>query len=240
MRSIRILGAAALAALVFMSGTVGAAAQTPDLTEEERQDLVHWWTQYDVAPATQDELLESLERGELWDAIGGSDPVNVTTNAYAGETETVERYADGSIVVTTVEVPVAPFSANPIGGVTPFTVGPCESSSTGSGYANRYDCKVFSTSGVVEMGFYMSYSLRQGGYDKITEVHSGYARATTGTIPTPRATIGKANENSSGSAFAYVKEQYKAAGGTASATVEMRGLVGKDTAWTRWEHAVPR
>lgn len=224
-----------------LSGTVSATAQAAtDLTDQERQSLVQWWTQYDVPAATQDELLESLEQGELWDAIGGSDPVNVTTNEHAGESETIERYADGSIVVTSVEVPADPFATDPIGGVTPFTVGPCESSSTGSGYANRYDCKVFSTSGVVEMGFYMSYSLRQGGYDKITEVHSGYARATTGTIPTPRATIAKANENSSGSAFAYVKQQYTAAGGTASATVEMRGLVGNDTAWTRWEHTVPR
>lgn len=232
-------GIGAIALVAGFAGTSLAAEPAPGLTQQERQELEQWWTEYDVPTATQDALLTALESGDVWDALDGAEPVSVQTRELPTESETVERYADGSIVVSTVEVPADPFAAGaPQGGPTTFSVGSCQSSQIGSGYANRYDCKAASTAGVVTMGFYISYTLVQGGYDKIIDVHSGYAYATGGTVGSPTAKIAKVRESSTGSAWAYVKSQWDAFGGGGSKTVEMRALVGKDKAWTRWEHRV--
>lgn len=228
------LSACALAVGLAHSAT--AAEASSGLTDQERRDLVQWWAEYNVPQDAQDTLLGALDRGELWDAMSGVDPVDVKTRHLATESETVSRYPDGSIVVSTVSAPSDPF-AEPLG-ITPLSVGDCQSSQIGSGYANRYDCKAVSQSGIVTMGFYISYTLVQGGYDQITEVHSGYAHAETGTVTSPTAKIAKAKENSRGSAWAYVRSQYDAFGGSGSAPVEMRALVGNDKAWTRWEDTV--
>jgi hypothetical protein len=85
------------------------------------------------------------------------------------------------------------------------------------------------------MGFYISYSLIQGGYDQILEVHSPYRSVLSGSSTSPSLTLVKPVENSSGSAWAKITSTYTGFAGAPSATYEMRALVGQDTAWTRWE-----
>ncbi|GEA86628.1 hypothetical protein Q760_15935 [Cellulomonas cellasea DSM 20118] len=221
------------AALALLAGAgQPAQAASGEVTDDLRAQLKQFWTVNRVPGPTQDALLDKLEAGQTWDVMSGeSAPVSTRTVRTAGENRTIETYPDGSIAVTSIQMPTSTTKPGVVG---PLAVGNCRTSVSGSGYTNRYDCQANSTTGVVEMGFYISYSIT-GGYDSIIDVNSPYVRADGGTASDTSLAIRKAAENSTGSAYASIKTIYQARNGGGSKTLELRALVGQNTAWTRWE-----
>lgn len=195
-------------------------------TEEVRQFLeIHG-----VDVHTQDTLLDALASGEVWDSMSPEElPVSTRSEVTTTSTLTIDTFADGSIVVAEIESPRAES-----GDLGARTVTGCRTTVSGTGYSNRYDCKASASTGLVLMGFYISYSLT-GSWDSIIEVHSPYGQCSLGTCTSPTLSVQKYTENASGSAWARSRMTFTGAMGTGGGTYEMRALVGGNTAWTRWE-----
>lgn len=215
------------------AGYAGTPSEADELTSSEEADLRLFWDGNGVPGEVQDGLIGKLLSGDLWDVFTGVDPVSSRTVHVGGEQRTIDSYPDGSISVTTIETPQ---HSQPVGGVSPQYVKNCRSTTSGTGYVNHYDCQAFSQTGVVSIGFYISYSTL-AGYDQIIGVSSPYGDSSFGVLDPdpPMLTLVKRVETSSGSAWAKARTTYKTSGGSSSATVEMRALVGNNTAWTRWE-----
>ncbi|MFE5309535.1 hypothetical protein [Isoptericola sp. NPDC056605] len=213
-----------------LAGAPAASASPEELSSSDREELSQFLNENGVSPAVQEELFQKLEHGEMWDSMSEMEPVSTTSATDANVVKVTSVFADGSISVEEVE---KPGEASP-GQVAPLSVGGCQSSSSGSGYVSRYDCKASASTGIMTMGFYISYTLVQGGYDYIFDVHSPFRSVVTGTATTAKASIVKARENSTGSSWAKSVSTYTGFAGAPSGTYEMRALVGKDTAWTRW------
>ncbi|WP_277212173.1 hypothetical protein [Isoptericola croceus] len=221
---------AGLSVLALALSAAPASAAPEELSDSDHEELTQFFDENGVSLAVQDELFEKLERGEMWDSMSEMEPESTTRESVANVVKITSVFADGSISVEEVEKPSKPIS----GEIGPLGVGSCQSSSTGSGYANRYDCRASASTGIMTMGFYISYTLVQGGYDQITDVHSPFRSIKTGTATTAKLSLVKSRENSSGSAWAKAVSTYTGFAGSPSGTYEMRALVGKDTAWTRW------
>lgn len=235
MSKIRLLSAALLAALMALPGTASATAQTaavPDqveITPSGEQEMRDFWSRYSVPPATQEMLIKRLESGGQIDSTRtDTEPVATENIDAEGQRQTVERFPDGSVSVTSISRPTSG------GGVGASTVNNCRSSQSGSGYVNWYDCHASSQNGVVTLGFYISYTLTPR-YDQIIEVNSSYRHCSVGTCDTPKLAIRKKSESSTGSAWANITTIHTNINGNGSTKYEMRALVGGNNAWTRWE-----
>lgn len=206
------------------------------LTADEEGDARAFLAEHGVSADVQDALMAKLKAGELWDVFAGGNPVSTRTTTSPGMRRTIDTYADGSISVTSVEVPVRTL-ARP--GVSPMYVANCSGGSTGTGYSTWTDCDAYSETGVVAIGFQISYTLTPG-YDSIIRVDSPVASVNLGTLDPmpPHLTLVKKTENRSGSAWAKATATYNARGGGGSTSLELRALVGNNTAWTRWESSL--
>jgi hypothetical protein len=232
--------------LLAATGVAGATAANADapspspfvLSQADTERLATFLTDNGVPADTQVALLDKLEAGGTWDSMAGKAPVSITTSSDGSEKRTISTYADGSIVVDTMQLPTPAATPTP-GTITPMDVKNCRSTAGGSGYVNFYDCQASSSTGLMVMGFNISYSIVNGGYDKITNVNSPYREASPGTATAPVLGIKKATENASGSAWASIVSTYTGPTGSPSGTYEMRALVGNNTAWTRWEQNGP-
>ncbi|QDW62315.1 hypothetical protein [Oerskovia sp. KBS0722] len=214
-----------------------AADQDPgstsaNLTAIQIASLSTFLSENGVPEGTRASLLQKLAAGEMWDSMSGDEPVSVTESTTAVDRRTVSTYEDGSVVVDTIQLPTP---APGHGTITAFDVKNCRSSASGSGYTNYYDCQAASSTGIMTMGFYISYTLVDGVGDKINAVSSPYRQATVGTSTPPTLSIAKKIENSSGSAWARIQSTWTGFAGAPSGTYEMRALVGGNAAWTRWE-----
>ncbi len=87
-------------------GSAGSAsAGEPDESGAAVAAAVHsFYDAYGVSPQVQDQLLSDLAAGGTWDALAGGTPVSTEDLTTRGQPETVYRFADGSIKVTSVEV----------------------------------------------------------------------------------------------------------------------------------------
>lgn len=88
--------------------------------------------------ATRTALLRKLSAGGTWDSMTGKAPVAVATTSDGAERRMVATYADGSVVVDTMQLPTPAPAA---GAITPMDVKNCRTVASGSGYANYYDCQ---------------------------------------------------------------------------------------------------
>ncbi len=134
-RRIGILAAGVLAAsLIGLSpGTSALAAEGTEVPPEQAVHMREEMTRYGVDTQTQDSLIEALNRGESWESLEGGVPVSRETVRLDSTIETIERYSDGSIIVT-----VAP----DLEAVAEGTTGPTRSVSgcsySGSSYAGYW------------------------------------------------------------------------------------------------------
>lgn len=192
--------------------------------------LVAFLERNGVSDRVQGALISKANAGIAWDSMNGSTPVSTSVTTTATLQHKVSTYADGSIVVEGMEIPVE----SKLRTISPFYVGNCKSVSSGSGYANRYDCQAYAESGFISLGTYISYTLVQGGYDRILDVHSPFRSAAVGTASKPTVTITQKTENSAYRATAKIKTQYTAYVGAGSRTYELGVYVGADSAWTQW------
>lgn len=225
-----VLTLAPAAGATVLANSVATQGQT-SISDNDEAKLREFWTQYEVAPSTQNALVQKLRAGGTVDALtDGAQPTSTRTVSSETDDVTVTSFADGSIQITGVEKPLEEAE----GAISPMSVGSCRTSGSGSGYNTYYDCKAYLSNGFVDLGFYITYTIVAGtGYDYIVEVNSPYAYGIGGTASTPTLAIGRKTEYAGGSAWAYARTSYSGVNG-GGRTYEMRALVGSNRTLTIW------
>lgn len=223
-RRIATAGAALLMAVPL---TVGAASAAQAAPADGQTQFEQWYAKYDVSTPTADALWAKFQGGSLLDSMkSGVSPVSERTQRVGTQTETVRTYADGSVDVSSVEIP----KVTPVGGASTMAVGAC-SGTTSSHYDTVYhNCAAEESNGILTMGFHVTYDIVQGVGDKIVDHSTSYEAATGGTASTPTVTVPRAQENSSGPAYAKLTTQYNSK--STSFTAVMYFKVGGDKAYT--------
>lgn len=153
---------AVLASAAIVAGFGSAASGSEvrlvggmDLIEDNVSQLAAFFDQYGVPTATQEALLDKLERGVPWDSLAeGAEPVSADSRTVGGVKETIYTYGDGSIGVTSAE---APRELPERGTIVPMAgISGCTATSSG---VTRYrkNCTVKHTTGTVTMSFTADY-----------------------------------------------------------------------------------
>ena len=88
--------------------TIQIADQLPiDYTAEQIDEVRDGLRSYNVPEEQIGKLIEKLKEGELWDSIDPQKhPANIEDFENEQEKGTIERFADGSVVVSTLQVPI--------------------------------------------------------------------------------------------------------------------------------------
>ncbi|UQU65186.1 hypothetical protein COUCH_02215 [Couchioplanes caeruleus] len=94
--------AVSLSAVAF--GGAPASAATP-VSKTDLQIVRAALVKYGVPPTSQNSLLSAFARGERWDSESGAAPVSTEVDQVGGAERTIYRYLDGSVNVSTVEIP---------------------------------------------------------------------------------------------------------------------------------------
>ena len=144
---------ASFAVMVTMAATPAVAeAREQTLTSDQVSEVNAFFDTYGVSRHTQALLIERWEAGDAWDSMNGSPPVSTGTIAGRSTTTQVQRFADGSVAVSSVENGTS-FS---VGGVTPMSVGGCTTVVSGLN-RTKTNCLVKASVGVMEITFWAEY-----------------------------------------------------------------------------------
>jgi len=172
----RVYAVAAICAIAIGAILTAVPAQADSgISPTDRAAMRATWDTYGVPAATQNRLLAALERGHLWDSLDGSTPTSTQTRAVPNGEETIERFADGSISVTTAAVP-APTGT---GMVTPLaSFGNC-STLASSQYSYTKRCNVSTNVVVATAAYSVTYTVVSGSNTTI-DTYSGIATACLG------------------------------------------------------------
>lgn len=208
------------------------------------QKTKEFLTKYHVEEKVQKELIEKLENGEVWDSVNNQKtPIKTeVTQDEDGINETVSRFADGSVSVTTVEpvsveftesseVPVTPsFSSSTknAGSIGTFAVSPGTVSS-GSGYKTFKKAKVSQYAGFINASFYANFTIVQGGNDYISNVYDWKVVTYFGTYAFNEFKITRKTESLSGKASAKLTFSYGLYNGGLGGNCWLKLHVGKDS-----------
>ena len=223
------VAATALLTLGTAAPSFASSGAVAALDTAEQADLAAFWTEQGVAASTQADLLDGINAGVLpQSVVGGASPTTETTTDEVGTVTTIQTYPDGSVSVSSTETP---YDFDEADGVTaPRAITGCESQ-IGSGYANRNNCNVSGTNGVVTLGFIASYTLAQGGNDQITNHHTPIVACLPGTCSDPGFTQVVLNETAYSNAGITATTVYSAAD-YGSITHILNFEVGGDSAST--------
>lgn len=176
-------------ALALILALVALPAKADTVDQDTVTLLRSELTKQQVNPDVQDLLIAKYEAGEPWDSMSpGKEPVTVEHT----EGVTRETFADGSLIITTVDQPriTAP------GEVTPFaSVSGCKGTSQISS-VKYTGCKVEQNSIFLKMGFYFDYSVPVKGTSVITNARSWYnfvlmGNASNNTLSLPTSNRAK-------------------------------------------------
>lgn len=143
--------------------SVSSSAVAP-LDESTQAQFRSEFERYGVPLEKQEELIANHEAGKLWDSNSGATAVTTESNA-AGET--IQRFADGSIAVTSVEQPAATQ-----GEVTPMAVSRCRAVPGSGGYQKRVDCLVNKNTVQTNQSFEADYQVKSGAAGRILAVRN--------------------------------------------------------------------
>lgn len=142
----------------------GSTAAVMPLDEATLAHFTSEFDRYDVSLEDQEGLIDKFEAGQLWDSMSDAGPVTTETNA-AGET--VERFADGSIAVTSIEQP-----SESKGEISPMGVSRCRAVAGSNGYSKRVDCLVNFNTVQVNQSFEADYQVKSGAAGRILAVRN--------------------------------------------------------------------
>lgn len=185
-----------------------------------------FFNDYLVPEKTQDQLIDELLEGELWDN-NSPDAVPVSVEDWSTETETVtvERFGDGSIGVQSMEIP----QYVPEGTISPYASLTGCSYSGGSGYSVASNCSISHKWGNVGIGFIASYQIINGAYDSITYLGPTTQTCAIGSCTRPEYVVSRLNETGSGPAIAQAQSTFTAYQGAASSEYWVQLSVGGNT-----------
>lgn len=110
--------------------------------------------------ATQDSLIKKLNAGQLWDSMIGSKPISTVQRESRAGIEEVQRFADGSVIITTIEKP----TASSIGGIGILSrpVTGCAVLPNLNGWIRRADCNAKAKYMSYSLSFKIDYSVKAG------------------------------------------------------------------------------
>jgi len=206
------------------------------LPSEDVQSLKEFLSAYNVEETTQKNLIDKLERGEIWDSITGQEPVSTYEITKENDAvETISTFADGSIVVSTIEptivevVPASEVNVNPLA-VDPGTI------TSGSGYKSFKKAKAYVYSGIANAHFYADFTIVNGGNDYITRVYDYKIVGIGGGATYDDLRIVRPTENLSGKASAKLDFTYVAFNGAGSTTCWLKLFVGNDSYSTDYSY----
>lgn len=151
------------------AGTVQAATITESTSstsstgasQDADEDILVSFLEDAGVPADQrNRLIQKWRTGEPWDSqIAHSKAASQRVVEHETYTETVDIFADGSIVISTVDKPRD--ASGSVGGVSPLGVSQCSVTSTN--YANYYNnCRASMSNGVVTLRFDFNYVYPRG------------------------------------------------------------------------------
>lgn len=157
----------ALLSILLLSVGVAApssAAPTKNGTDDTRAQA--FWDKWGVAKKTQAELRKKAATGTFLDAdIAGSSPISTDVLERDGSRSTVQTFVDGSISVSSIELPQEAISAH--GGVTTLAaIGQCTTYG-GAGWASYQNCLVAHETSTISISFRATYEKYQGANAQI-------------------------------------------------------------------------
>lgn len=191
------------------------------LSAKDKNDLKEWMNQYGVSELTQEDLLKKLEDGQAWDSMNGSEPIKVEK---LDDFSIKESYKDGSISISGVyennnieeNSEVSTYSLS--GGTT----------SSGSGYMNVKNKKVYKNTGTINAQFYADYTVVKGGHSYISKVYNKKVIGIGCTISEVSLYIDKAKQDGNGPAEATLDFMIAAYSGVAGGNCYLKLFVGND------------
>ena len=215
LRILIVVIAAALAA-VLSTGQMALASTQPDEITSKMIEL-------GIATEDQVTIIQNLENGIMpLSDTPNSIPVSSSTTIVSGFQNEKQKFSDGSIRIISKELPKNPLLRST--GLNACSV------SSGTGYVNYVNCTVYNDTPLVTMGFIANFTLVQGGYnDYISNAVNPIATCRLGACSNIKAWVGKAQETTSGKAWAKMTADYILYGGAASTSYSLVLYVGANT-----------
>ena len=195
-------------------------------------------TLYKVPESQQKILFNKLLTGEQWDSLKESTkPITVSQMIINGVIESVERYNDGSIAVTSVDLEYAKkldsdilFDTSQIESNTKIapnaiSIGEVEKTSHSTTYTNA---KVYHNTVLVNASFYANFTLVRTGYGRINSVYNPkvLVLGPGASVSNRKLVINRRNQTASNSAMATLTFDYKT--NFTSSNAYLRLLVGRN------------
>ncbi len=177
----KLFGALIIACTLALSPITASAEQSTRtiLSEKEEDQIREFWTKYDVPEQTQELLLAKYSETGSLDSFKESNPVATRAKTINGSVAQIEEFNDGSIRVTSVEIP----STN-LGAYSQLITG-CTNTS-GSGYAIAKGCTIQTGDGVRYLNFKADWASYNGGNAEILRTYNPSAYGTGGSITSPK------------------------------------------------------
>lgn len=203
---------------IFLSPGVALA------TQEENQitALYQRMNELGVSLEHQDDLVSLIVSGGVpLSNNPDAEPISTTTQSVSGRSSVRSVYSDGSVAVSSIQMPQSVQTRALITG--------CKVQS-GTGYKNFSGCMIDNNTVTTYFGFKSNYGYVLGGRDAIFSVYDPFVFCYFGTCSDPALAITKKYEDSNGAATAKLSTVFTFLGGVASATTSISLQVGNDSA----------
>ncbi len=181
-----IVTASVLTAALVAVAPGAAQADAPTGEAAHVAKLSKFWTAQGVSPSIRGALVARVESGKRVESeTPGAKPTSEVTTKTPTLVTTKLTFADGSVAVTTEEVPAKVVQAPTSNAMRTGVVTPQSSSKTGcsgTGYPDYIvysGCKVQGSNGNVTMSFLVGYYVPRGGYSYLSSKGSSPADSCT-------------------------------------------------------------
>lgn len=140
---------------------------TADITSTEIDEIRGKLLEYDVPRSQADQLVNKLKKGEAWDSFKETaQPISTAEFNNGSEEGTIERYEDGSIIVSTLDIPTEVNEST----AQPFGISQCNMISV-VGATTATNCQASRNYLVMDMSFRFDFFV-SGTYGQITKYYS--------------------------------------------------------------------
>lgn len=127
------------------------------LDASDLAELESFFATYGVDSETASDLIAAFQGGVVWDSLGGDAvPISIDEFRLGSTWRTIETYSDGSIAVTSIDMPSDTSAGT---GISPMGIYGCTKYRTGVPYRG---CTGDFNLGVIRMGFMFNWDNRPG------------------------------------------------------------------------------
>jgi len=215
-----------------LAAVLAAAPAQAATTSSDESYMRSWFTSQGVPAEVQDQLIAKLDAGKPLDSmVRDAVPINITTRQVGDELVSTSTYADGSVLVSSLETPSASGTATTgARAVTPQSISGCKESN-GGGYVVETNCRVENNTGTFDLFFNATYERYTGGA-QIDKANGASVVAHYGSATKPTVGIKRAKADGSYEAYATEHSYYTAQGGKSSEDLYLSLRVNLKKAYT--------